>query len=327
MPLVSVVAPFFNEAEVATQFHDALRKVVMTLDDVDVELVFVDDGSADETLLHLNALASLHPDIRVYSLSRNFGHQVALSAGLDVARGDAVILMDSDLQHPPELIPELIRQWRQGVDIVATIRTSTEGESFFKATTSRGFYTILNALSSTKVTAGAADFCLLSRRVVQVLNSMPERHRFLRGLVSWVGFPRAQVLYVAPRRAAGHTKYSLQKMLTFSFDAIFSFSAEPLRMALRLGLGISGLGLVYLGWTLVNGYILGRLVPGYASVIAVTLILGGSQLCFIGLLGQYLARVFEEVKGRPLYVFKQVPPDHSPGPIASGPTPRAFTHR
>jgi dolichol-phosphate mannosyltransferase len=227
-----------------------------------------------------------------------------------------VIIMDSDMQHPPALIPELVRQWRAGNDVVSAIRQQTEGESWFKGVTSRGFYRLLNSMSGTKVPQGAADFCLLSGRVVASLRGMPERHRFLRGLVSWVGFKRALVPYVAPPRAAGTTKYSLVKMVALALDAVFSFSAEPLRLAHRVGLVVAVGGLVYLGYTLGYGYLVKGLVPGYASVIGVVLLLGGVQLVSIGLIGQYLARVFEEVKGRPIYLLKQEPaaPRESTGP-------------
>jgi glycosyltransferase involved in cell wall biosynthesis len=315
--LLSIVAPCYNESEVIGLFYDALRPVADSLAGLDVEIVLVDDGSSDSTLDQLNRMAAQDPQVRVYSLSRNFGHQIALSAGLDAARGDAVIMMDSDLQHPPTLIPEMVRLWREGYDVVSTIRESTADETWFKGVTSRGFYTLLNALSATKVPQGAADYCLLTRRVVDSLRGMPERHRFLRGLVSWVGFRRVLLPYQAPRRAAGHTKYSPVKMLNFALDAVFSFSAEPLRLALRAGLAITVAGFFYLAWTLLNGYVLGGLVPGYASLIGVTMILGGCQLVFVGLIGQYLARVFEEVKGRPLYLLKQEPSEPERRPMAA----------
>ena len=305
--LLSVIAPCYNESEVIELFYGALRPVLESLDDLEFEIVFVDDGSSDDTLDQLNRIASLDSTVRVASLSRNFGHQIALTAGLDTAAGDAVIMMDTDLQHPPALIPELVRLWRDGADVVSTIRQRTADEAWLKGVTSRGFYSLLNALSTTKVPQGAADYCLLSRRVVDALRDMPERHRFLRGLVSWVGFRRVLVPYEAPKRAAGHTKYTPVKMVTMALDAVFSFSAEPLRLALRAGLGVTGLGFAYLAWTLINGYLLGGLVPGYSSLIGVTMILGGCQLVFIGLIGQYLARVFEEVKGRPIYLLKQQP--------------------
>jgi dolichol-phosphate mannosyltransferase len=315
--LLSVVVPCYNEAEVIGLFYREIRPVLGALD-LDFELILVDDGSADSTLEQLNRIAEGDPAVGVYSLSRNFGHQIALTAGLDAARGDAVITMDADLQHPPSLIPELVRQWREGYDIVSAIRERTEGETWFKGVTSRGFYTLLNSLSSTKVPQGAADFCLISRRVAESMRDMPERHRFLRGLISWAGFRRAFVPYQAPRRAAGHTKYSPVKMVTLALDAVFSFSAQPLRLALRAGLGITALGFLYLAWTLIKGYVLHALVPGYSSLIGVTMILGGCQLVFIGLIGEYLARVFEQVKGRPIYLLKQEPPAVKGPAAASG---------
>ncbi len=307
-PLLSVVVPCYNETEVIRTFYGALKSALTAMDGLDHEIVFVDDGSGDNTLEQLNRIMAEDACVRVCSLSRNFGHQIALTAGLDAAVGDAVVFMDADMQHPPALLPELVRNWRAGNDVVSAIRQQTEGESWFKGATSRGFYRLLNSMSGTKVPQGAADFCLLSRRVCDSLRGMPERHRFLRGLVSWVGFKRVLVPYVAPPRAAGTTKYSLVKMVTLALDAVFSFSAEPLRLALRAGLVVALGGFLYLSYTLGYGYFVKGLVPGYASLIGVVLILGGFQLAFIGLIGQYLARVFEEVKGRPIYLLKQEPP-------------------
>ena len=313
--MLSVVAPCYNEAEVIRLFYDALRTVLATLD-LDYEILLVDDGSTDDTLAILNEIAAKDPSVRVCSLSRNFGHQITLSAGLEYAVGDAVIMMDSDMQHPPALIPELVAGWRSGNDIVSGVRLATEDETAFKRATSRGFYKLLNALSGTKVPAGVADFSLVSRRVCDSIKLMPERHRFLRGLISWVGFRRLLVPYHSPPRAAGKTKYSLVKMVTLALDAVFSFSAEPLRLALRAGLVVTALGFIYLVWTLGYGYMIRGLVPGYSSVIGVTMILGGSQLMFLGLIGQYLARVFEQVKGRPMFLVKQEPPPPRRAPSA-----------
>lgn len=306
---LSVVTPCYNESEVIGLFYQALRPVLESLADLDYEIVFVDDGSTDDTLEQLNRMAENDPNVRVCSLSRNFGHQVSLSAGLDFAAGDAVIMMDSDLQHPPSLIPKLVEMWRDGYDVVSAVRQGTEGETWFKNFTSRSFYVLLNSLSGTKIPAGVADFGLVSGRVREALIDMPERHRFLRGMISWAGFRRALLPYEAPRRAAGKTKYSLVKMVALALDAVFSFSAEPLRLALRAGVTIALLGFGYLAWTLIYGYLIRGLVPGYASLIGVILILGGFQLAFIGLIGQYLSRVFEQVKGRPLYLIKQRPSD------------------
>lgn len=315
---LSVVVPCYNESEVVELFHRALRAALDSLAPLKSEIVFVDDGSADDTLEKLNRIAEKDPAARVCSLSRNFGHQIALSAGLDAAAGDAVILMDADLQHPPALIPELVKRWREGHDVVLAVRQRTEGAGFFKNATSGAFYFLLNRLSATKVPPGAADFCLLSRRVAKAIAAMPERHRFLRGLVAWAGFRRTMVPYESPRRAAGSTKYSLVKMTALALDAVFSFSAEPLRLALRAGLAITVLGFFYLAWTLIKGYLLHALVPGYSSLIGVTIILGGCQLMFIGLIGEYLARVFEQVKGRPVYLLKQEPRAAAFAPEATG---------
>ncbi|MFC1694921.1 glycosyltransferase family 2 protein [Pseudomonadota bacterium] len=305
--LLSIVTPCFNESEVVRLFYDQVKRVLDTLQNLDYEIILVDDGSVDDTLNQMNKIALDDKRVRVCSLSRNFGHQIALTAGLDFALGDAIILMDSDLQHPPESIPELVKKWREGYEIVSAVRSNTQGASWFKDFTSNGFYQIFNLLSPTQVPKGAADFCLLSRRVCNTLKSMPERHRLLRGMVSWTGYKRALVPYVCAERVAGQSKYSLTKMVGLALDAVFSFSAQPLKLAFRLGLLMAVLGFCYLIWTVVSGLIAGNLVPGYASLIGVVITLGGCQLAFIGLIGEYLARVFEEVKGRPIYLVKQIP--------------------
>jgi polyisoprenyl-phosphate glycosyltransferase len=308
-PRLCVVAPCFNEAEVLPLFHAAVRRVFdEQLADFDAELHLVDDGSADGTLDVLNTLAQSDPAVRVYSLTRNFGHQIALTAGLDLVRGDVVVVMDSDLQHPPELIPALVREWRAGADVVAAVRQATAGASFAKRLTSDGFYTLFNRLSDTQLTPGAADFCLLSRRAHRALRRMPERHRFLRGMVAWLGFPRATIAYRAPPRAAGRSKYTLAKMLRFAADALASFTGQPLRLATRFGLLTVAASLLYLLYVLLQAFVFGNVVPGWASVISAVLVLQGTTLFFVGLVGEYLVRVYEESKGRPLYVLKQQPP-------------------
>ena len=220
-------------------------------------------------------------------------------------------MMDSDMQHPPGLIKEMVQKWRQGSDIVSAVRSDTKGISWLKRTSSKCFYWLLNTLSKTDIPQGAADFCLLSRKVCNVLNDMRERHRFLRGMVSWVGFNRSFVSYQALQRAAGESKYTFVKMFSLAIEAVLSFSSAPLRLATRLGLIITFSGFAYLAWILARFIILKDLVAGWASLICVTLILGGFQLLFIGLIGQYLARVFEEVKQRPMYILKQTPADAS----------------
>src|SRR5262245_60806019 len=302
MDRICIVSPCFNEQEVIEMFYSALKDVLDAVPDIDYRLILVDDGSSDSTLEKLNALAAVDPSVRVYSLSRNFGHQAALSAGLDAARGDAVIMMDSDLQHPPTLIPRMIELWREGNDIVSAVRQSTADATLLKRFSSRGFYWVLNLLSDTRIVPGAADFCLLSRKAHGALRKMPEKHRFLRGMVSWMGYRRALLPYEAAKRAAGKSKYSRAKMVRLALDATFSFSVTPIRIATRLGLSIVALGMFYLTYILVRALFFGGLVQGWSSMVGVTLVLGGLQFVFIGLIGAYLGRVFEEVKRRPTYL-------------------------
>lgn len=304
-PAVSIVSPCYNEAEAIGRFHAELARVLESLDSFEFEIILVDDGSTDGTLARLNQIAARDPRVRVYGLSRNFGHQAALSAGLDAATGDAVLMMDSDLQHPPSLIPRLLLQWREGFDVVSTVREQTEGVGPLKRITSNGFYHLFNRLSGTRIEPGAADFCLLSRRACDAITSLPERHRFLRGLVTWIGFTRCFVPYRAAERVAGESKYTTRKMLRLAADAIFSFSAQPMRFATRLGLTVVAIGLTYLGYVVGRALLLGDLVEGWASLIGVVLLLGGVQLTFLGVIGEYVGRIFEEAKGRPLYLLKQ----------------------
>ncbi|HEV8141778.1 MAG TPA: glycosyltransferase family 2 protein, partial [Methylomirabilota bacterium] len=305
--LISIVSPCYNEVDVVHLFLEELCRVLAGLSEYDFEIILVDDGSVDGTLEALNRIAERDRRLRVASFSRNFGHQIALTAGLDFAVGDAVIMLDSDLQHPPSLIPEMISQWRGGNDIVSAVRQETEGVSIFKTASSRVFYFLINAVSTVHVPDGAADFCLVSRRVARALHSMRERHRFLRGMISWSGFRRAEVPYRAAARVAGTSKYTMVKMVGLALDAILSFSTAPIRLATRLGLVITAVAFLYLVWNFVNAFVTGKMAPGWASLIATTMMMSGAQLVFIGLIGQYLARVFEELKGRPMYILKQEP--------------------
>lgn len=304
-----IVCPCYNEAEAIGQFYQRLTEVLVTLHATDYRIQFIDDGSTDDTLAKLNEIAERDPRVTVYSLSRNFGHQVALSAGLDAAVGDAVIMMDSDLQHPPEVIPEMVDKWLEGSDIVSAIRTSTADSSLLKRATAGGFYWLMNRFGDTPIIPNAADFCLLSRRAHQALCAMPERHRFLRGMVSWIGFSRALVPYTAAARVAGQSKYTTRKMVNLALNACFSFSTAPIKLASRLGVFVVLFGFVYLAYIVARYLLLGDLVLGWGSLMCITLVLGGLQLVFIGLIGEYLARVFEETKRRPLYFFKQQPSD------------------
>jgi glycosyltransferase involved in cell wall biosynthesis len=317
---VSIVSPCYNEADGIDAFHAELSAVLDCLSsELDFTIVVVDDGSTDGSLDRLNALAARDPRVRVYSLSRNFGHQIALSAGLDVAVGDAVIMMDSDLQHPSALIPALLERWRAGYDIVSAIRRRSEGASFLKNLTSRAFYWLFNHLSDVQIPTGAADFGLLSRRAWAALQSMPERHRFLRGMIAWIGFPRTFVFYEAPARAAGVSKYTPRRMLALALDAVCSFGTNPLRLAMRIGLMLVLAGTGYLCYVLLRYWFLRDTALGWPSLISTVVILGGAQICLIGVVGTYLGRVFEQVKVRPLYFFKQCAPsaDAVPAPSLS----------
>jgi len=300
-----VVAPCYNEAAGIREFYEQLRQVLSVLAGCRPRIVLVDDGSSDGTPQVLEQLANDDPALSVVSLSRNFGHQIALTAGLDAADGDAVIMMDADLQHPPALIPQMVAHWREGTDIVSAIRQSTQGVSWWKSISSGLFYQLINLLSDTHVVPGAADFCLLSRRAHQAILSVRERQRFLRGIVSWIGFNRTFVPFEAPPRFAGKSSYSLAKMIRLAVAAVVSFSSAPLRMATRLGLFVSAAGFAYLLYILLAWLFFARIEPGWTSTISVILILGGVQLVFMGLLGEYLAVVYEEAKQRPLYLLKQ----------------------
>ncbi len=307
MPVVVIVAPCYNEDAGVDDFYAALCHAVDLLTDITPRFVLVDDGSTDGTLGKLNAIAAGAPRVAGDSRWPKFGHQSAVSAGLDVADGDAVIMMDADLQHPPALIGELIRQWRAGFDVVSAVRATTEDVGLVKRWTGRGFYWLINRLSDVKIVPEAADFCLLSRRAHRALIAMPERHRFLRGMVSWIGFRRALVPFHAPSRRTGASKYTWFKMVTLSIDALLSFSAAPMRVASRFGAMLVLPGIAYFFYIVGRYVFVGDLVPGWGSILSVLLIIGGAQLIFIGLIGEYLARIFEQTKHRPLYLFKQKP--------------------
>jgi dolichol-phosphate mannosyltransferase len=305
---VCVVSPCYNEAEIVRAFYEEVVRSLDGIAQLQYAIVFIDDGSTDGTLRVLNEIMRLDSRVRVFSLSRNFGHQIALSAGLDVGEGDAVILLDSDLQHPPALIPEMVRLWREcGFDIVSAVRRRTADASAFKRLSADAFYWLINRLSETPILTGAADFCLLSRRAHQALRAMPERHRFLRGMVAWIGFSRTAMVFDAPNRPGGRPKYTVLKSVALAWDAVLSFSATPMRLATRVGAFVSIAGAFYLAYVLVRYFTIGDLERGWGSLIATVLILGGLQLAFVGLMGEYLVRVFEESKRRPLYFFKQDP--------------------
>lgn len=298
--LVSVVAPVYNEEGTIGEFH---ARVCAALEGLPFELVLVDDGSSDGSPLMLETLAASDPRVRVIHLSRNFGHQTALTAGLDHASGDAVVMLDADLQDPPELITTMLEHWRAGCDVVYAVREERLGESRFKLTTARWFYRLFDKLAQVPLEHNSGDFRLLDRRALDALLSMRERNRFLRGMTVWVGYTQAAVPYQRDSRYAGETKYTLSKMLKFSLDAISSFSHRPLQLATLFGFLISTLAFVAIPIVVVLR-ILGSYLPGFSALTIVVLLLGGIELIAIGIIGEYVGRIYDEVKGRPLYLVR-----------------------
>jgi glycosyltransferase involved in cell wall biosynthesis len=298
---LSVVIPAHDEADTIPELLRRLERVLETVD-CEWELVLVDDGSRDPTWPLIKEAAESDPRIRGVRLSRNFGHQAALSAGLCMAEGDAVITMDADLQHPPELIPAILDRAGEGFDVIYAIRGPDDSEGWFKVHSAHFFYWLLNRLTRLDLPAGGADYRYMSRRAVNALLSMPERHRFLRGMARWIGFMQSTVEYTRAPRAGGRSKYGLRRMVHFAFDAILGFSALPLRIASVLGLVVSMLGGVYLVYVLAMRAFTATVVPGWTSVAAAVLLLGGVQLACLGILGQYIGRMYEELKGRPLFM-------------------------
>ncbi len=302
---ISLVSPCYNETDVIMDFYESVKNVLTQIPDIEHEIILIDDGSTDKTPEILKSLAQSDPCLKVIIFSRNFGHQLALTAGIDHASGDALIMMDSDLQHPVQMLPEMIASWKDGYDIVSTIRTTTEDSGLFKSFTSKIFYIIFNRLSPTFLPVGAADFCLLSRTVYTQLRQMQERHRFLRGLICWMGFSKKLIPYKAAVRKAGTSKYSMVKMVRLATDAILSFSSKPLSAAIRVGFFLTFAGFLYLLYILYGYFIKQNLIAGWASLICTLLILNGFQLIFIGLIGEYISKIFEEVKKRPVYIIKE----------------------
>lgn len=306
MKTVDLVIPVFNEEEVIELFHTKLAEILKSLPYV-FAIRYVNDGSNDGTSDKLAGLSQIDERVQVLELSRNFGHQAALTAGLDRAHGDYVISMDADGQHPPEMIGEMLELAENGYDIVLTERMDTESTSAFKRWTSSSFYRLINRIGSTQITPGAADFRLLTRQVVEALRSMPEYHRFLRGMVAWVGYKSVILPYTPPPRMAGKSKYSLGKMLRLSMDAIFSFSLVPLYIGISLGLLMLFLALVEMIYVLsfwVTGNI-SNLAPGWSSLMFIILIVGGFLMISIGVIGVYIGYIFQEVKGRPVYLVRE----------------------
>jgi dolichol-phosphate mannosyltransferase len=301
LKLLSVCAPVFNEEDLVEEFH---TRASAALSEFNYELIIVDDGSSDATPAILQRLAANDPRLRVVRLSRNFGHQAALTAGLEHARGDAVAMLDADLQDPPELIASMVDRWRQGSDIVYMVREHREGESAFKLATARGFYSIFRRLARVDLEPNSGDFRLLDRQALRALLSMEERSRFLRGMTVWVGFTQSAIGYRRDARYAGTTKYPIRKMVRFSLDAILSFSHVPLQLATYLGFLFSGIAFLAIPVVLVLR-LAGSYLPGFGSLTIAILMLGGIQLIAVGVIGEYVGRIYDEVKRRPLYIVRE----------------------
>ncbi|WP_394425075.1 glycosyltransferase family 2 protein [Vreelandella stevensii] len=308
---LSVIVPVLNERDSLTPF---IERVMPLLESAaqHFEILFIDDGSTDDTLARLKALHQQDERVRYVSFSRNFGKEAALTAGLAHATGDAVIPMDVDLQDPPELIPEFVRVWREeGYDMVYGVRASRPEDSAAKRATAKGFYRLFNRITHSPIPGNAGDYRLMSRRVVDVLLQLPERNRFMKGLYAWAGFKSKGVPYQRPSRHAGESKFSFWKLWNFALDGLVGFSSIPLRVWSYIGGGVALIAFVYMLVLIASVLVGGRDVPGYASLMSVVLFFGGMQLLSIGILGEYIARLFVEVKARPLYVVQET---SEPGP-------------
>lgn len=302
--LLTVIVPVYNEEVIIEEFYQRMRAVA---DDIpyDMDLLFVNDGSMDSTLDILLSLQQADPGIRIIDFTRNFGKEVAMTAGLDHADADAVVVIDADLQDPPELIPELIAKWQDGYDVVYAKRLSREGESIVKKSTSKAFYHILQHVSKVAVPEDTGDFRLMSRRAVDALGTLRERNRFMKGLFAWIGYPQAAVSYHRESRPAGKTKWSYLQLWNLAIDGITSFTVAPLKISTYLGLLAAISAFVYGVWIIIKTIFYGEPVAGYPSMMVVILFLGGVQLFSIGIIGEYLGRIFTESKQRPLYLINK----------------------
>jgi glycosyltransferase involved in cell wall biosynthesis len=303
-PSLSVVVPVKDEEDSLQRLFERLRRVLDELDEP-AEVILVDDGSRDRSYATMVGLHAQDPRFKAVRLSRNFGHQMAITAGLDLANGDAVIIMDADLQHPPEAIADLTAKWREGFDVVYGVRHERVGEPWLKRVTARGFYRLLGALGDTQVPPHAGDFRLVDRAALDAFRSLRESNRYVRGMFSWIGFRQVGVPYRGVERHAGTPKYSFSSMFKLGVDGMLSFSTAPLRFVLHIGMLVSLIALALFGYALISKATGGAALPGWASLLAVTAFLGGIQLLTLGTVGLYVGRIYEEVKARPLYLVRE----------------------
>ncbi len=300
----SILIPMYNEEEVIEETYHRLKKVMDKIGE-SYELVFVNDGSKDRSAQIISDLAKTDENIRLIDFSRNFGHQIAVTAGLDYVQGEAIVIIDADLQDPPEVIPQMLEKWREGYDVVYGKRLKRQGETAFKKASAHIYYRVLGALTDGNIPRDTGDFRLINRKVCEAIKELPEKNRFLRGMVNWVGFNQIAVEYVRDERWAGETKYPLKKMLKFAADGIFSFTYKPLKLATYIGLFLSVIGFLYLLVVLFQRLFTDTALTGWASLMAVTLVFHGITLVILGIVGEYIGRIYEEVKGRPLYIVKE----------------------
>ena len=301
-PTLSLVLPIFDEEAVIPELHTRLQAFMAALSPVDCEVLFVNDGSRDRTMEMLRGIAKGEPRYRILSFARNFGHQIAITAGVDYARGRAVVVMDADLQDPPDVVLEMVKKWREGFDVVYARRRRRAGEGLFKRATAAIFYRLFAAMIPITVPLDTGDFRLMSRPVVVALRSLRETHRFVRGMVAWLGFRQTALVYDRPARFAGETKYPLRKMVRFAIDGITSFSILPLRFATYLGMlvAVGAVGVAI--YALLAKFVFHDVVPGWTADTVLTSMLAAAQLLMIGILGEYVGRIYEEIKRRPLYI-------------------------
>jgi glycosyltransferase involved in cell wall biosynthesis len=303
----SVIAPVYNEVGSLPELYRRVRLVMEGLGDP-WELVLVDDGSSDGSTEAMASLAAQDSRVRPVYFARNFGHQIAVTAGLDSSRGEAMVVIDADLQDPPEVIPELVARWREGYEVVYAVRSEREGETWFKMFTASLFYRVIYRITDVKIPLDTGDFRLLDRQVVDTLNSMRERHRFLRGMASWVGFRQIGVPYRRAARLTGQTKYPFRKMLRLALNAVTGFSYFPLQIATYLGFLCAGLSILAIPFVIALRLIGSQAFFGQATTLIAVLFLGGVQLISLGILGEYIGRLYDEAKGRPLYILRREPP-------------------
>lgn len=302
--MISIVIPLYNEEEVISETYKRLTGVMQEIGD-DYELIFINDGSRDKTAQLAAQIVEKDRHVRLLCFSRNFGHQIAITAGMDYAKGDAVVIIDADLQDPPEVIPQMVEKWKEGYHVVYGKRIKRHGETVFKKVTAKMFYRFLQRMTQVDIPTDTGDFRLMDRKVVDSMKKLGERNRYVRGLVSWVGYKQYALEYVRDERFAGETKYPFKKMLKLAMDGISSFSYKPLKLATAVGFGLSGLSFLYLLFVLIQKLCGYPTVAGWASILAVQLFFNGVVLIILGIIGAYIGRIYEECKGRPLYIVQE----------------------